>query len=287
MQLSGDGPERQVERTTEFATRAKDTVINTFVDDVTGSKDTADRPAWNAMLKFCKETGCRKILIEKIDRLQREPIVGEILLAQCREIGIAVIDCSTGMNFADESEDPYVRFLQRILRDAAAFNKDVMIYHTGKARAKIRAEKGKCEGAKGYHDSPDFPQGQAIIERAKALRESGLPYRKIARILNSEGLPTMTGRPWRGTTVHKMLKRFKISLPQHTAKKQANTTSNHNKGDLQPKNFRAACERRGIQLAGDQFKLSDGRLVSPTGLTRRAQLASLIRADQTPQHQQQ
>lgn len=203
LQLTADGPERQTEFVTAYAARNNLEIANFFVDDVTGSKDTVDRPGWNAMLAYCEEHGIRAILIEKIDRLQREPIVGELLLNQCREKSIAVVDCCTGMNFAQESENPYVRFLQRILRDAAAFNKDVMVYHTSRARARIRQSGKKCEGRKGYRDLPEFTQ---TLQRITELSGAGLGPSAIARHLNREQVPTMNGEPWKRGTVHRLLK---------------------------------------------------------------------------------
>lgn len=219
-QLKGDGPDRQAFATGEYADRhglalpidmrshlvqSNDgyTIENyPFIDDVTGSKDTVDRPGWNAIIAHCREHNIRTILIEKIDRLQREPIVGEMLLMQCREHGIALIDCSTGMNFAQESEDPYVRFLQRILRDAAAFNKDVMVHQTRKARQRKRDETGKCEGPKGYRERPEWAPVVARIDHMAQTHS----HEAIASTLNSEGIRTLKGGQWKRGTIHRLLK---------------------------------------------------------------------------------
>jgi len=43
------------------------------------------------------------------------------------------------------------------------------------------------------------------VERMRALRNEGLGFDRIARQLNSEGIPTRTGRPWHGVVVNRIL----------------------------------------------------------------------------------
>lgn len=203
-QSDGDGFPRQSDACQCFADAKGHTIVCCFFDVITGS-DTVERPGWNAMLAYCKEHGVNTILVEKIDRLQREPIVGELLLIQCREAGISLIDCATGMNFAGESDCPYIRFLQRILRDAAAFNKDMAVHNMGAARARTRKQGIKSDGRKGYRDSPKTPHGPDTIARARRLREQGITYQAIADLFNETNTPTMTNVPWTRGIVHSML----------------------------------------------------------------------------------
>jgi hypothetical protein len=44
-----------------------------------------------------------------------------------------------------------------------------------------------------------YYQGEAMaVERMRALRNEGLGFDRIARRLNSEGVPTRTRQPWHG-----------------------------------------------------------------------------------------
>jgi len=43
------------------------------------------------------------------------------------------------------------------------------------------------------------------VERMRALRNENLGFDRIDRQLNSEGIPTRTGRPWHGVVVNRIL----------------------------------------------------------------------------------
>jgi hypothetical protein len=65
-----------------------------------------------------------------------------------------------------------------------------------------RAKEGRCEGRKPY----GYYEGEAAaLERLKALRAEGLGFDRIAARLNEEGIPTRTGKPWRGVVVNRIL----------------------------------------------------------------------------------
>jgi hypothetical protein len=50
-----------------------------------------------------------------------------------------------------------------------------------------------------------YPGEAVVIQRMLQLRESGLGYDRIAGILNQEGTPTRTGKPWHGRVVNRIL----------------------------------------------------------------------------------
>lgn len=203
-QLDGDGPDRQVERISAYATEHDFDVgiARTFVEDISGTKDSTKRPVFSAMLEFCEQHAISHILIEKMDRWARDLIVGELLLAQCRKLQITVIDCSTGLNLTEESDDPYATFVRQVMLAAAELNKNVFVHQTKKARRRIRQRSGKCEGRKGYADTPGW---EHVVESARRHRSAGRSYAFIAESLNLQGLPTMSGKPWTKGTVHQML----------------------------------------------------------------------------------
>lgn len=206
-QLDGDGPERQSERIRAYASANGLHVAQDFTEDVSGTKDTSERPIFAEMLSWCGEHGVQTILVEKMDRWARDLIVGELLLSQCRQMEITVIDCSTGLNLTEQSDDPYAKFVRQIMGAAAELNKNIFVHQTAKARRRKAERTGKCEGRKGYLDDPKFPQGPAVVARARELRRSLLTCDAIADVLQREGLPTKSGTAWTGKKVHSMLNR--------------------------------------------------------------------------------
>jgi hypothetical protein len=45
---------------------------------------------------------------------------------------------------------------------------------------------------------------QIAVERMRALKNEGFGFDRIARQLNSEGIPTRTGQPWHGLVVNRI-----------------------------------------------------------------------------------
>lgn len=204
-QLDGDGPERQIDATRRFAL-SRYHIAREFVEDFTGTKGGSERPVFAAMMAYCAEHGITTVLVESPMRFARDLAVALVLAEDCRRRGISIIDCSTGSNLSERTDDPISRFVHQILFAVAELNKNIFVQMTAKARRRIRERTGKCEGRRGYHDSQNFPQGPAIVARAQDMRSKGLTYREIAATLRSEGVPTMNGGEWRGSGVHKMLR---------------------------------------------------------------------------------
>lgn len=210
-QLRGDGPERQADKVQRFAQVAGYEIAQSFVEPVSGTKDSVKRPGFQQMLDYCRQTGISTIIVECMDRWARDLIVGELLLIQCRQLGLTVIDASTGNTLTDESDDPDVKLMRQMLLLMAQYERDKLTYRMRVARKRIKQRHGKCEGRKGYLDNPRFPDGPRIVERARELRRAGLRYREIAHALTREGLPTMSGTPWTASLVSSMLTKAKAA----------------------------------------------------------------------------
>lgn len=204
-QLRGDGPERQADKVQRFAEVAGYTLAQSFVEPVSGTKDSINRPGFQNLLEYCRQTGISTIIVECMDRWARDLIVGELLLIQCRQLGLTVIDASTGNTLTDESDDPDVKLMRQMLLLMAQYERDKLTYRMRVARKRIKQRNGKCEGRKGYLDNPKFPQGPKIVARARELRGARMKYRDIAVVLTREGWPTMSGKPWSPGSVQSML----------------------------------------------------------------------------------
>jgi hypothetical protein len=84
----------------------------------------------------------------------------------------------------------------------AQYDKSMVVLKLAAARARERAREGRWEGRKpfGYYEGEKM-----AVERMPELRNEGLGFDRIARQLNSEGIPTRTGRPWHGFVVNRIL----------------------------------------------------------------------------------
>ncbi len=82
-QIGGDGFPRQRERVQKYAATHGIEIIEEYRDEgVCGEKDLGSRPGLGALLDRIESNGVRLVLVEKSDRLARDLMVGEIILAE-------------------------------------------------------------------------------------------------------------------------------------------------------------------------------------------------------------
>src|SRR5688572_21592025 len=96
-QIDGDGFPRQREAVTRYAKRHQVQIVTEFRDEgVSGTKEAFDRPGLTDLMVAIKTNGVRTILVERADRLARDLMVGEIILAECRQLGVKVVSAECG-----------------------------------------------------------------------------------------------------------------------------------------------------------------------------------------------
>lgn len=209
-QLKGSGFDRQRQVIREFAKVHGVTIVEEFQDrGVSGTKEAVDRPGLSAMLERIAGNGVRLVLVEQSDRLSRDLIVGELLLAEFRKMGVQVIACSSGTDLAVDDQDPTKVLIRQVLGAFAQFEKSLIVSKLRAARDRKRRLTGKCEGPKVFGD---LPGEQAAIDRIRQLNTKPrggkrLSLGRIAKALDSEGICTRGGKPWRPQTVQSIITR--------------------------------------------------------------------------------
>jgi DNA invertase Pin-like site-specific DNA recombinase len=160
-----------------------------------------DRPAWRDLMTKLHADGVRTVLIEKLDRLARDLMVQESVIADLRKYGFELIS----VHEPDLMASDHTRVLLRQMLGALAqYDKSQIVVRLRAARLRKRAQTGRCEGRKPY----GFREGeQQIIERMRLLRAEGLAYGIIAERMNAEGLPTRSRGRWHPQMVYQILQR--------------------------------------------------------------------------------
>jgi DNA invertase Pin-like site-specific DNA recombinase len=185
---------------------------------VSGTKDIGSRPGLAALLDRVEHNCVRVVLVENATRLARDLMVSEVILQQLRDAGCTVIDCDSGTNLIDESEnDPTRTLIRQVLGAVSQWQKQMDVLKLRAARERIRRSKGRCEGRKTYGSTP---AEAAVLDRIWQLHRKphNAPRRSladIARILNDEGVPTRTGRQWSKSTLHQIIGRKTRTPVQH------------------------------------------------------------------------
>ena len=199
-QVKGDGFPRQLQAIKKYSGEHDIKIVQIFREmGVSGTKESMDRPAWAEMMATLHSNGVKTVVIEKLDRLARDLMVQEATIADLAKSGFTLVSVAEPDLMAN---DPTRKLMRQMLGAVAEYDKDQIVLKLRGARMRMRAAEGRCEGRK------PFGRDQAertAIERMKALRAEGLAFDKIAERLNSEGLPTRTGKRWHGVVVSRIL----------------------------------------------------------------------------------
>jgi DNA invertase Pin-like site-specific DNA recombinase len=143
--------------------------------------------------------GVRVIIIERLDRLARDLMVQETIIADLRKNGFELVSVAEPDLMAN---DPTRILVRQMMGAVAQYEKSQIVLKLRGARLRKRAKEGRCEGRKPY----GFYEGEAFaMDRIKALRAEGLGFDRVAAKLNEEGVPTRTGKPWHGIVINRIL----------------------------------------------------------------------------------
>jgi DNA invertase Pin-like site-specific DNA recombinase len=199
-QVDGDGFTRQLKAIREYAAAHDVKIVKVYREEgVSGTTESANRPAWSELMTALHSNGVRVVLIEKLDRLARDLMVQETIIADLRKYGFELVSVAEPDLMAN---DPTRILVRQMMGAVAQYEKSQIVLKLRGARMRKRAREGRCEGRKPF----GFYPGEALaLERTKSLRAEGLGFDRIAAKLNQEGVSTRTGRPWHGVVVNRIL----------------------------------------------------------------------------------
>lgn len=204
-QIEGDGFPRQLETIKKYAAANNIKIVKVYREEgVSGTFDWTDRPAFTEMMTALLANGTRTVLIEKLDRLARDLMVQEIIVADFKRKGLSIISVAEPDLCSD---DPSRVLMRQIWGAFAQYEKSTIVLKLRGARVRARATYGSCEGRKPYGSGGD---GEAfVIERIQSLRADGMAMDKIAEYLNDKGHKSQSGGKWYGSSVRNVLLRAK------------------------------------------------------------------------------
>jgi DNA invertase Pin-like site-specific DNA recombinase len=201
-QLHGDGFTRQLLAVEKYAAAHGDEIVRVFREKaIPGATDMVDRPAWREMVGEILADGVKTIVIERLDRLARDLMVQEHIVADCQKRGIALLSAAEPDLC---SADPTRILMRQILGAVAAYDKSLVVAKLRGARERKRAQRGRCEGAKRYGE---LAGEREVLERMRALREGGATLTAIAETLNADGVRPRRGTKWFPMAVGRILSR--------------------------------------------------------------------------------
>ena len=215
-QAQGDGPERQRRAIARFAKSVRYQIVEEYSDlGVSGTTDLADRPGLAALLDHLESNGVSIVLIERADRLARDLMVQEVILAQFTKAGVRLLTAD-GVDLTSGDDDPTRRLIRQVLGAVAEFEKRVLVLKLRAARERVRKRTGRCEGRKPYGEHLGE---RAVIARMRQLRRKPVKGRRqsfasVAASLNGEGHRNRAGRVWSAQMVHHVLSSVRSPIGQ-------------------------------------------------------------------------
>jgi len=177
-QLDGDGFPRQLAAIKEYSSKHGIRVLNVFREQgVSGTKDLDNRPALQELLAALHSNGTKLVLVEKLDRLARDLMIQEAILADLKRNSFEIISVAEPDLCSD---DPSRTLIRQILGAFSQYERAMIVQKLRGARLRMRAKVGRCEGRKPYGMRPGEPE---VIERMKQLRANGLAVDRISERL--------------------------------------------------------------------------------------------------------
>ncbi len=200
--VAGDSFPRQSAACKKYAAAHDMKISQTFEEKaIRGTVESMNRPAWTAMMSVILANGVRTIVIEKLDRLARDLMIQEHIIADLQRRDITLISVAEPDLC---SNDPSRKLMRQIMGAIAEYDRHMLVAKLKAARDRKKAATGKCEGAILYGLRP----GEAEIRnRVLSMRKAGSSIRSITDVLNAENIRPRRGARWHPTQIARMVMR--------------------------------------------------------------------------------
>lgn len=210
------GPDRQREAIAGYCAQHGLELVREFFEGVTGTAESIDRPVFSELLIFLEQdNSVTAIVIEKLDRLARELLVQESIIAILRKRSVRVYSADQGalIDLASTSADPARDLFRQFLGMISQFEKKNLCARMAAGLRRKKALTGRGAGNLPFGVAKDpavqFAERTVLAAMVAMAEETPRPsYEKITRRLNEAGLRNRVGNPWTRQQVYVLLKRL-------------------------------------------------------------------------------
>jgi site-specific DNA recombinase len=135
------------------------------------------------------------VIIYKLDRLTRSVVALDRLMKRFERRHVALVSLQESLDATTATG----RLMMNLLASVSQWERDVIGERTRDALAHLKVQvKRYC------HSVYDHPEDITLMHR---LRAEGYSYERIAKYLNTIGLPTALGGPWQAMVVYGIVRR--------------------------------------------------------------------------------
>jgi site-specific DNA recombinase len=185
----------------------------------TASGTILERDGISEALAAVRDGEAEGIVVYRLDRLARDLLVQEQLLAEAWRHGEV---CSASeseqelLHNRDDPDDPSRKMLRRIVGAIHQNDRDRIVLRLRKGRERKAAQGGYAGGRPGYgwraegRELVEVREELQVLERMHKLRGRKKSLREIAATLNEERVPAPAGDSWSAVAVQRALQRWSV-----------------------------------------------------------------------------
>jgi DNA invertase Pin-like site-specific DNA recombinase len=189
--------------------------------DRSGGDDLTQRPGLAGAVGELVAGRADGMVVYRLDRLARDLVLQEQLLAECHRIGRELHSCSPteDANLAHTPDDPTRQLVRRILGSIAEYERAVIRLRLTAGRESKRAAGGWIGGripfgyAHAGGELVPLESEQKALQAMRRWHRQGWSLRQIGTALEEAGHLPRGSERWHPSTVHKILNREPIRLP--------------------------------------------------------------------------
>lgn len=211
-QVDGDGPERQRDSISSFcATHVLHNRGEFFDAGVSGTVEGMDRPQFSELIASIE---CRRIngenivgiVVERMDRLARDLMVQELMLAECRKRNIQVFSADRGdlSDVASDAGDPTRKLIRQVMGALAEWEKSQIVLKLRKGKDRKKAQGIHQDGPLPYGNLPGEKEIMIFVE---ASWNPSSTWDERAIMMNATGLKSRKTERWTATGLRSFVTR--------------------------------------------------------------------------------
>ena len=204
--FDGETWARQEEAINRYARAHDIEIVEWFRDEgVPGKTEMRNRAGLAACMARVENNCIKLVIVESSDRLARDSMVSELIIREFQKSGVRIVSASGGIDLtAGDDTNPTAKLVRQILAAVAEFDRCVIVLKLRAARERLRQQNGKCEGRMAYGTKPGE---EAVHATILEMSSKCILSDDIADYLNNHGVKTRYGKPWKGSTIRKILNR--------------------------------------------------------------------------------
>jgi DNA invertase Pin-like site-specific DNA recombinase len=186
---------------------------------VSGGNGIDDRDGLPLALNLLHDRQAEGLVVIRLDRLARDLMVQEAILAKVWDLGAHVFTAESGEVRREDASDldddgPYRTAMRQMMGVFGQLEK-AMIVRRLKAGRRLKADRGGyAYGSPPYgqksddHELVPDEQEQATIDRIKQLHADGQSFRSMAAVLTAEGHRPKRSDRWHSTSIRNIVVRL-------------------------------------------------------------------------------